>query len=387
MPANNQIVLTTNITTVLQFYHNLLTYAVLMLYFNRQFDLIRCLMTNQIQLKPLTRRVTISDVARKVGVSRSTVSHALSGKRPITEEVRHRVQEAIRELGYQPSFAARSLVLKKTGMIGVLVQEIQNPYTGIVLDALESELVRHQYKVLLGLSNGNQARIDSYINEFGSGMVDGLVNLEPQLDPVDLTQRMPHIPVVTFMRSAFAAPRKVLDFSAGVEDAMKHLWLLGHRKIGFIAGPQRDASARNRLEGYRRFYLGQHAEIHPDWVQQGDWCIESGERLIWPIIAAGCTAIAASNDIMAIGAIRALRARNMNVPRDVSVVGFDDSPLAALIDPPLTTVQVPVRELVRATVNELMDRIAGRPQPQSEVIFPSLIVRSSTAPVQPAGTI
>lgn len=338
-------------------------------------------MTTQISIRSLARRVTIADVAKKVGVSRSTVSHALSGKRPITEEVRSRVQNAIRELGYQPSFAARSLVLKRTGMIGVLVSEIQNPYTGVVLDAFERELVKHQYKVLLGLSNSDSSRIDGYIREFGSGMVDGLVNLDPQLDPVDLTRRLPQVPVVTFMRSVFAAPRKTLDFAAGIEDAMKHLWLLGHRKIGFIAGPQKDASAARRLEGYRRFYLGQHVDVHPDWVQQGDWCMESGERLIWPIITSGCTAVIASNDTMAIGAIRAMRARNVSVPRDMSVVGFDDSPLASLVDPPLTTVQVPVVELVRATVDELVDRIAGRSQPQSEIIFPSLVIRSSTASI------
>lgn len=332
--------------------------------------------------RSVNARITIADVAKRVGVARSTVSHALSGKRPITAEVRQRVQDAIRELGYKPSFAARSLALNKTGMIGVLVSEVYNPYTGTVLDALERELVKHGYKVLLGLSNGQLDRITSYLDEFGSGMVDGLINLEPTLDPGDLIRQLPNIPSVTYMRSGNATPRVYLDFADGAEKAIEHLWLLGHRKIGYISGPLVDLGAQHRLNGVQRFFLRQRVEIRPEWIKEGDWSIEGGERMVWPLVDSGCTAVLTGNDLMAIGAIRGLRSRNIVVPRDISIVGFDDSPLATLVDPPLTTVQIPVIDLVRATVEELMDLMAGRSQPQAQVISPSLIIRSSTGPVK-----
>jgi LacI family transcriptional regulator len=329
----------------------------------------------------MAANVTIADVARRVGVSPSTVSHALSRKRPVSRELRQQIQMAIQEMGYRPHFAARSLVNRKTGMIGLLVSELYNPATGALVEAFEKALFERGYKMLLGLVLGDTARLESYLHEFGSGMVEGVINLDPNFESAQLRRQLVGVPVITYLRPVADTPVHI-DRAAGVMQAMEHLWTLGHRQIGLItADPQTrgGAGAGPREMGYRNFYLRQQVAVRPEWIAYGDWRMETGYEHAEGLIRCGCTAIVAGNDLIAIGSIRRARELGLSVPADLSVVGFDDSPMALMVDPPLTTIQKNETDLARWTVEALIDRIVGRPPQQQRVIVPRLIVRGSTA--------
>lgn len=325
--------------------------------------------------------VTIADVAQRVGVSPSTVSHALSRKRPVSRKLRQQIEDAIKEMGYRPHFAARSLVSRKTGMIGLLVSELYNPATGVLVEAFEKALFERGYKMLLGLVLGDSARLESYLQEFGSGMVEGVINLDPNFESSQLRRLLVGVPVITYLRPVADTPVHI-DHAAGVMQAMEHVWMLGHRQIGLITADPRSrggAGAGPRELGYRGFYFRQQVEVRPEWIAYGDWRMDTGYEHAERLIRAGCTAIIAGNDLIAIGIIRRARELGLSVPADLSVVGFDDSPMALMTDPPLTTLQKRESDLARWTVEALIDRIEGRPPQQQRVVVPNLIVRGSTA--------
>ena len=324
-------------------------------------------------------RITIADVARYVGVAPSTVSHAISGKRTISLAVRERIDDAIEKLGYRPHFAARSLAMQKTEMIGLIVSELYNPNTCRLIEALESELVARQYKVLLALTQSDPRRRDAYMRQFAQGAVDGVINLDPELDSLELQRLLPHTPAITYMRPESDAPFHV-DFAGSVTQVMEHLWSLGHRRIGYVALPECQFQFLDdgRLASYEQFYRFNGCRPEPRWISYGDGRVDSGARQGKVLVEADCTAIVAGNDLMAAGAMQAVREAGMQVPQDVSVVGYDDSQLATVTWPALTTVRLPTAELARWTTEALLCRMSGQSQDKQHVVHPELVIRQST---------
>ena len=325
-------------------------------------------------------RITIADVARYVGVAPSTVSHALSGKRPISLAVRQRIDDAIEKLGYQPHFAARSLAMRKTEMIGLIVSELYNPNTCRLIEALEGELVARQYMILLGLTQSDPRRRDAYLRQFAQGTVDGVINLDPELDSLELQRLLPHTPAITYMRPESDAPFRV-DYADGVMKVMEHLWSLGHRRIGYLALPECQFRFLDdgRLASYEQFYRAQGCRLESRWISYGDGRVDSGLQQGQALAEAGCTAIVAGNDLMAAGAMQAVRQAGLQVPQDVSIVGFDDSLLATITCPALTTVRLPVADLARWTIEALVCRMSGQTPARQRAVHPQLVVRGSTA--------
>ena len=312
------------------------------------------------------RRPTIKDVAKAAGVTYPTVSRVLSGKPYVATDTRERVMRAIENLGYRPSAAARSMVLNRTHTLAMLVPHLADPNFGMFFIGAEREARNHGYSVLVADHESISGR-DHLLTEH---RVDGLLILEsyrfgPELDGLG-------VPIVHLDD----AP---MDQRGGGRIVGKHLKELGHEKIVLIGGPADAPHASLRFEGLR--------EIDPNakWIP-GDWTAESGYALLDCALEMRVTAIFAANDFVALGAMRALRERDLDVPHDISVVGFDDSPLARHFHPSLTTVRQPIEIQGAHAAAILIARLSGQNAPSAPPHPLELIVRDSSGPVQQGAT-
>ncbi|GAA1579821.1 MULTISPECIES: LacI family DNA-binding transcriptional regulator [Kribbella] len=328
------------------------------------------------------RQPRSTDVARLAGVSQKTVSRVLNGEPYVKDEVRLRVQAAMRELGYRRNDAARALNSGKTRRIGVvcLGTALFGPSTQLV--AIERTLRRTGYSMTIvnTLEGDTIASAVEHLLEQG---VDGIILSEP-IDEGDQSIDV-DLPVLSFGRFPGLRAKPSLDtggdnVSAG-RSATEHLLGLGHRTVWHVAGPQRWWAARDRLEGWRQALFAAGAPEPP--VLQGDWLPASGYEAGRELAAnADATAIFVANDDMAIGVLRALTEAGRRVPDDVSIVGFDDIPAAAFLTPPLTTIpqdfDLHVERGIARLVNEVESPTGDRP-PTPDTPSLRLVVRHSTA--------
>ena len=327
--------------------------------------------------------VTIADVAERAGVSTATVSRVLSGLGRASPETQARVLEAARELDYRPSEVARSLKRRSTQTLGLIITDIENPYFPQLVRSVEDAARAAGYSVLLCNAADDPDREASYLDLLVDRRVDGLVIAASSLGARQgdwLTA--PPIPVVLVNTAAPEAdlPSIMSDNEGGGRMVAEHLLELGHRRFGYLMPPPRHVDAPARLAGVRRAL--RDAGLDGEALQ-----IARGEALVWGgEVAANdlldrspeTTAFVAYNDLMAIGALRALRRRGQRVPTDASVVGFDDVAMAAYVDPPLTTISQRTEDMGRWAVERLIgDDGAG---PSSVRLPVDLQVRDSTGP-------
>jgi len=331
---------------------------------------------------------TISDVARRAGVSTATVSRVLSGIGQARPDTRARVLAAARDLGYRPSGVARSLKLRRTRTVGLIVTDITNPFFPQLVRAVEDAARERDFAVLLCNAAEDPEREAGYLEVLAGRRVDGIIVASAGLGARQAAwiTRAP-LPVVLVNAAAGpAAPTLLSDNVGGARLALDHLIALGHRSIGHVAGPAGNAAAPDRLAGARLALDAAGLGADRLAVAGGDGHVAGGTRATVELLAAvpDLTAVFAYNDLSAIGAIRAIRAAGLRVPSDVSVVGFDDVDLAAYADPPLTTVAQDIASLGRRAVGRLFELIDGdvRPGAGSEptVLPVRLVVRGSTAP-------
>ena len=313
------------------------------------------------------RAATIIDVAKAVGVSPSTVSHAISGKREISIPVKERIFEKIRELDYRPSFFAQALKNSSTGLIGVVANECRNPSAAMFIDALTAELEKFSYRPVVGLTGLNHEKGEEMLRRFSSGLVDGVINMLPQIAPEEAQQLCGSVPVVTNIREQLIPVW--LDYNKLTLDILTYLWGMGHRKIGYITSPLRMDRQDTGVE------------FSPEQVYEGDDTIECGIAGAERIFRHGkVTAIFSGNDQMAFGVYRWAYRNGIRIPEDLSVIGFDDVPQAATIIPPLTTVRFPVKEIVEHTVKLLVAKLKKHPLvPGGVTLDMPLVVRDSVA--------
>jgi LacI family transcriptional regulator len=328
--------------------------------------------------------VTIADVAARAGVSTATVSRVLSGLGRASEATQARVLEAARDLGYRPSEVARSLKRRSTQTIGLIITDIENPYFPQLVRSVEDAARAAGYTVLLCNAADDPDREAAYLELLADRRVDGLVIAASSLGARHgdwLTA--PPIPVVLVNTAAPDAdlPSIMSDNEGGARMITEHLLQLGHRRFGYLMPPPRNVDAPERLAGVRRAL--RQAGVDADALH-----IARGEALVWGgEVAANelldrvpeTTAFVAYNDLMAIGALRALRQRERHVPGDASVVGFDDVALAAYVDPPLTTISQRTDEMGRWAVERLIGD--DRSSPSSVRLPVDLQVRGSSGPV------
>ena len=332
----------------------------------------------------------IHAVARRAGVSTATVSRVLSRPGVVAPDTRLKVLKAVEHLGYTPNSAAKHLRTQRSGKILVTVPDISNPFFSLILQGIEDAAQREGYAVLLGDTQHDEKREERYALMLSRKEADGLIFLGHRLPKVaaELVRAMAPdcAPVVNGCEfsPSLGVPGVHIDNAKAATEAMEHLYGLGHRRIGVVTGPLGSPLSRDRLCGATAC-----AHAHQNGsgdenliVMHGDFSITSGsaaaDRLL--DLPAPPTAIFCFNDEMAIGVIDAARRKGVKVPGQLSVVGFDDIRFARHVDPPLTTIAQPMRDIGRGTVRLLLDILAGRTIPPPSVTLPhALIVRASTS--------
>lgn len=337
--------------------------------------------------------VTIYEVARAAGVSTATVSRTLNASGLVAAGTRRRVQAAIAALGYQPNRVARSLVLKTTHTIAVLLPDITNPFFPLLVKGVQLAADEQGYGVLLCHTGGDPSKEEFFLEVLRGQQVDGVLLVGLVSRPESLKRLSRHgLPVVALDRPVdlpgSAAVR--VDHLGGGHLATAHLLELGHRRIAHIAGPPGLTVSQERMAGYRQALTNYGLVFDPDLVVDGDFSEEGGYQGVSTLLARGeqFTALFAANDLTAIGAMTAFRERGLRVPEDVSVVGFDDIHLAAYVSPKLTTIRQPAYQMGRCAATQLIDACRANIElGDGTTIFQGeLLVRESTGPPPRVGS-
>jgi LacI family transcriptional regulator, repressor for deo operon, udp, cdd, tsx, nupC, and nupG len=328
----------------------------------------------------------LADIAAQAGVSEATVSRVLNGKPGAAEATRQAVLTALDVLGYEPPAKLRQ---HSAGLIGLIVPELENPIFPAFAQVIESALARQGYTPVLCTQTPGGVGEDEYTRMLLERGVAGIVfvsglHADTTGDPARyraLRRRGLPIVLVNGYAEGVDAPFISNDDVASMELSVGHLTELGHTRIGLAVGPRGFTPVLRKIEGFReamRRRLG--VDDVESWVESTLFSVEGGSAAADRLVDRGVTAVICGSDLTALGAVRAVRARGLHVPRDVSVVGYDDWLLIAFTDPPLTTVRQGVQAMGEAAVRALLDEIAGLPAPPAENVFrPELVVRGSTA--------
>ncbi|MBT2406128.1 MULTISPECIES: LacI family DNA-binding transcriptional regulator [unclassified Streptomyces] len=346
------------------------------------------------QLPAPGSRPTLEAVAARAGVSRATASRVVNGAEGVRTHVADKVREAIRDLGYVPNQAARTLVTRRTGAVAVIIAEpevriFSDPFFSRQIRGISKELTAHDTQLVLLLveDRGDYDRIERYL---AGGHVDGALAFSLHTDdPLPSITRRIGMPTVYGGRPGWTAGSGEdgveyvdADNRGGAREAVRYLLDQGRRRIAHIAGPLDQTSATDRLDGYRDVL----PDGDPALIAEGDFTTAGGARAMAELLDRGPRpdAVFAANDLMATGALKVLRERGLAVPRDVAVVGFDDAePVAEAADPPLTTVRQDIEGMGRLMARLLLRALAAEPQGAhglpGSVITPTALVRRASA--------
>ena len=327
-------------------------------------------------------QATILDVAARAGVSKSLVSLVMHDSPSVSEGKRQAVLEAAAALGYRPNAVARSLVQRRTRVLGVMLSDLHNTFFADVLDGVAGRAGERGYKAMLNTGNraiSGEAEAIETLLELRS---DGLILAAPRLDAARIAEAARSVPVVLVARTITASRVDCVsnDDTAGAALAVDHLVALGHRRIAHIDGGQ-GAGAQARREGFVRA-MRRHGLAGQARTARGDYTEEGGAKGVNALLARGSrpTAIFAANDLSAVGALDALTRRGLRVPDDISLVGYDNTSLAALRHIDLTTIDQPREAMGRTAVDLLLERLERRRTAARRVVMaPALVVRGTTA--------
>ncbi len=333
----------------------------------------------------LSGRTRLTDLAEQAGVSTATVSRVLNGKPGVSPRARQAVLTALDVLGYERPERLRE---RPAGLVGLVVPELSNPVFPAFAQVIESALSDRGYTPLLCTQSPGGTTEDQYVDMLLEHGVDGIVFVSglhaDTSASTDRYHRLRSRGVPFVMVNGYAAgvdaPSVSTDDAQAMEQAVRHLLSLGHRRIGLAIGPTRFVPARRKQDAFCALVSRHLGDDDPTrHVVSTLFTVEGGQAAAAELIDSGHTAIVCGSDLMALGAIRAAHSRGLRVPEDVSVVGFDDSPLIAFTEPPLTTIRQPVVAMGRAAVDALVSEIGGTPVSRAELLFhPELVVREST---------
>ena len=333
-------------------------------------------------------RITVKHIAKEAGVSLGTVSNVISGKMPVRPEMRRRVVEAIRHLGYQPSLLARGLRRNKSSIIGMVIPDITNPFFPAVVRGVEDVAYQNSFRLVLCNTDNDPQKEESYLRELYSYRMAGLI-LIPSVNSqittlVDLEFK--DVPVICLDRRPedWTGETVTVGNSEGAFAATNHLIKLGHRSIAMITGSLHLTNAVARMEGFHMAMRKAKLEIGHEYIQEGRFDRLSGYEKMRILLQQRPrpTAVVCGNDLIALGVLSALREASLRCPQDVSVVGFDDIDLAEITDPSLTTVFQPGYQMGARGATLLIKRLRGSgDEPPQNIVLPTeLKVRHSVAP-------
>lgn len=327
----------------------------------------------------------IKDVAQKAGVSVTTVSRVLNGEKYVKDDLKAKVKQAIDELGYAPSHIARSLVRKKTNLIGVIVPDLTSSFYSTILSSIEETASLNDYNLLVCNIIEDTDKELKYLNVFHEMRVDGIIIMHEKLsDEIRSFIHKLDIPII------FSSVRPVdhkfisviIDDYEAAYDATKYLTELGHERIAFIGGDMRDVtSGQNRYVGYRNALKDQRVRMFNDYIRFGDYKTQSGYDLMKELLACEPrpTALFAVSDDMAVGAMNCIHDHQLKVPDDISIIGFDGSQLTELVRPRLSSMEQPIQEMGKITVHTMIEIITDpASSPREDLILGhKLVVRDS----------
>jgi LacI family transcriptional regulator len=330
------------------------------------------------------QRITIDHVAREADVSYATVSRVINSKGYVSEDTRDRVMRAIELTGYVVNRQARGLAGGKSQVVGLVIPDLDTTsYVGPIVRGIDEGLASASYDLMLYTTHRRKGREVEFVSNLTNGMADGVLLVLPSdvLASVDTfrRRRFPYVLIEPEGAGVLGPSVGVTNFQ-GAFDATSYLVGLGHRNIGFITGNMRMGSARERLEGHRAALAAAGISLDPELVQEGDYHQQLGYEGARTLLARSKppTAIFASNDVSAFGAMEAIRDSGRRIAEDVSVLGFDDIPAAASVHPALTTVRQPLIEMGNRATRMLLDFIDDPTHATERIeLGTSLIVRES----------
>jgi LacI family transcriptional regulator len=341
----------------------------------------------KVKRKTAAKAPDIRTVAAHAKVSIATVSRTINGSPAVSDRLSKRVWQAIEHLHYFPNTHARSLVSGRSRILGIIVENITNPFFPELIQSFEEIAVAHGYEILVSSSNSNAAVLTTCIRRMLERKVEGVAVMtfgqeEPLLD------RLVHhdIPMVLaeFKLEAPKSSTILLDYTTGIHAAVNHLAELGHEKIAFLAGPHKLHSVITRENDFRTAMRDAGLTIQKKWIIECDHTLKGGVTGFGKLhaLAARPTAVLCSNDMTAIGVLRAAYMEGLRVPKDLSVIGLDDIDFAAYTLPPLTTIRLSRADLARAAFEALRQQVEGSSSPAMQrefLVSTTLILRESTA--------
>ncbi|MCW9732186.1 substrate-binding domain-containing protein [Avibacterium sp. 20-15] len=325
---------------------------------------------------------TMKDIARIAQVSTSTVSHVINNTGYVSEAMRARVMNVVESLNYRPSALARSLKVKQTNTLGMLVSATNNPFFAEVVSGVEQYCNQHQYNLIISSIDGAENRLEQNIQTLIQKQVDGLLLMYSDSQYADLKQLNISLPVVVmdWWPTALNADKIYENSELGAYLATQYLIQQGHREIAIITGNLQKSLAQNRLQGYKKALQEAQLPLNPEWIIESHFDFEGGVIGMKKLLQAKKrpSAVFACSDTIAVGVYQVAWQQGLNIPQDLSVIGYDDIMLAQYLSPPLSTIHQPKAELGKLAVETLLKRIKTPEKPyQSLLLEPKLVVRES----------
>jgi DNA-binding LacI/PurR family transcriptional regulator len=331
------------------------------------------------------RQLNIGQIARRANVSTATVSRTLNQSGAVRPETARKVWRAAADLNYYPNSHARALVSGRSRLLGLIVSDITNPFFPELVHSFEALATQHQYDLILTSTDYQTARMIGCVRRMLERKVDGVAIMTSEMD-LGLIKELARrgVPMV-FMDVGRVGPRMshvLIDYAHGIRQAVDHVVGLGHKRVAFISGPLDLHSARTRRQAFLDGMRSHRIKTDPKLLPEGTHTAEGGHRAMTAILRSGRrpTAVVCSNDWTAIGALHALDAAGLRVPEHVSLVGFDDIPLASYTSPPLTSIRMSAGD-VGSTAFDALFRLIGGERLEGDIyqVPTKLVVRESTA--------
>ena len=330
------------------------------------------------------RKLNIGDIAKRANVSTATVSRTLNQSGAVRPETARKVWRAAATLNYYPNSHARTLVSGRSRLLGLIVSDITNPFFPELVHSFETLATQHQYDLILTSTDYQTARMTGCVRRMLERKVDGVAIMTSEMD-LGLIKELARrgVPLV-FMDVGRVGPRMshvLIDYAHGIRQAVDHVAALGHKRVGFITGPLELHSARTRRQAFLDGLRANGIRPDPRLIREGTHTAEGGQQAMSALLRASKlpTAVVCSNDWTAIGALHAIHESGLRVPADISLVGFDDIPLASYTSPPLTSVRMSAGD-VGSTAFDALFRLIGGERLEGDIyqVPTTLVVRNST---------
>ncbi|WP_044470754.1 substrate-binding domain-containing protein [Mannheimia massilioguelmaensis] len=325
---------------------------------------------------------TMKDIARLAKVSTSTVSHVMNNTRFVSDEIREKVLRVVADLNYTPSALARSLKVKETKTIGMLVTATNNPFFGEVMTGVEHYCEKHQYNLIVATTDGDEERLQRHLQMMLQKQVDGLLLMcaDTRFQASShLNIPLPMV-IMDWWYTDLNADKIFEDSALGGYLATKALIDAGHRHIGIITGGLKKSLAQDRLKGYLNALEEAKIAVNSNWIIDSHFDFEGGFNGMNQLLNKKPypSAVFACSDTIAVGAYRAIWQKGLRIPEDISIIGYDDIELASYLSPPLSTISQPKQELGKLAIETLLERINNKNADYKKIILkPELINRSS----------